>query len=205
MSANDEDIHTNLSSPDLPMDVASPVSNAEIQSAGMAAAAQKTRVATGAERTRAHYGASSAAAFKGSKDKGKDKEVNVEAAANRDTDACKESAHAEEDDEGAVQQAPERELSMQVTPRRSSAPNWVQSPNAFSVHSSASNAYELFQGLIADMQAKHHADIKALHIDMLRMGRGIRQEMEEWGGEVRKLREENAKLREENDRLRRGY
>jgi protein NEDD1 len=37
------------------------------------------------------------------------------------------------------------------------------------------------------------------------MGRGLRQEMEEWGGEVKKLREENERLREENNRLRRGW
>jgi protein NEDD1 len=73
------------------------------------------------------------------------------------------------------------------------------------MQSGASGAYELFWGLIADMQAKNHADMKALHVDMLRMGRGLRQEMEEWGGEVKKLREENERLREENDRLRRGY
>jgi protein NEDD1 len=73
------------------------------------------------------------------------------------------------------------------------------------MQSGTSGAYELFRGLIADMQAKNHADMKALHVDMLRMGRGLRQEMDEWGGEMKKLREENERLREENDRLRRGY
>ncbi|OJA16024.1 hypothetical protein AZE42_04280 [Rhizopogon vesiculosus] len=145
---------------------------------------------------------------RGSKGKGKGKEADLEV--DHDADACEESGAAEEDKEDAAQQARERELSMQVSPRRPTATTWVPSPlrpsaNTLPMHSGASGAYELFRGLIADMQEKNHADIKALHIDMLRMGRGLRQEMEEWGGEVKRLREENAKLREENDKLRRGY
>lgn len=165
----------------------------------------------GTGETRTCLGALDAVArskSKGDKDKGKDKEVNEEADHNADT--CRELGTAKEDGDGVAQQAQERKLSMQVTPRRPTAPNWPPSPlrpppNPLSMLSGASSAYELFQGLIADVQAKNHADIKALHIDMLRMGRGLRQEMEEWGGEMRKLREENATLREENDRLRRGH
>lgn len=206
----DEDIHADLSSPDLPMDPITPVSGAKNfknqQAAGMTAGAQKTRVMAGEGRARIEttskgLGIIGAAKSSGSKDKGKGKEVDVEVA-----HACKK---AEEDEEGAAQQARECELSMQVSPCRPTASTWVPSPlrpsNTFPMHSSASGAYELFRGLIADMQAKNHADVKALHLDMLRMGRGLRKEMEEWGGEVTKLREENVKLREENERLRKGY
>jgi protein NEDD1 len=195
-----EDTHTDLSSPDLPMDPVTPVSNAKIQSAKVAVGAERVKVKTGTGRTRAESASRGldvrgAAKSTESKDKGKDREVDVEA--DHDTD-----------EEGAAQQAREHQFSMQVSPRRPTAPTWVSSPirpNTFSMQSSANGAYEVFRGLIADMQDKNHADIKALHIDMLRMGRGLRQEMEEWGGEVRKLREENAKLREENDRLRGVY
>ncbi|OAX32352.1 WD40 repeat-like protein [Rhizopogon vinicolor AM-OR11-026] len=206
----DEDIHTDLSSPDLPMDPISPVPNVKNPSAGLAVGAQRARVITGAGKTRteiANRGPGVLISRRG-KGKGKGKEADLEA--DHDADACKELGTVEEDKEDAAQKARERELSMQVSPRRPTAATWVPSPlrppaNTFPMHSGASGAYELFRGLIADMQEKNHADINALHIDMLRMGRGLRQEMEEWGGEVRKLREENAKLREENDKLRRGY
>lgn len=209
----DEDMHADLSSPDLPMDPITPVSSAQNfknqQAAGMTAEAQETRVMAGEGRARTEttskgLGKNGAAKSSGSKDKGKGKAVDVEAA--HDADAC---TKAEEDEEGAAQQARERELSMQVSPRRPTASTWVPSPlrpsNTFPMHSGASGAYELFRGLIADMQAKNHADVKALHLDMLRMGRGLRQEMKEWGEEVTKLREENVKLREENERLRKGH
>jgi len=51
-----------------------------------------------------------------------------------------------------------------------------------------------------------------LHLDLVRMGRGLRKELREvaeggGGGllELERLREENRLLREENERLRRGY
>lgn len=51
-----------------------------------------------------------------------------------------------------------------------------------------------------------------IHLDLVRMGRGLRREFREvveggTGGmlEVERLREENRLLREENERLRRGY
>nr|AFB76153.1 hypothetical protein [Suillus grevillei] len=206
----DEDAHTDLSSPDLPMDPATPVSGMKRQSAGIVEA-QKPRVRTSTGRTRAETGSTGlgvtgTAKSRGSTNKGKEKEVNLDA---NNAERCEELDAVEEDEEEA-QMARERELSMQVSPRRHTAPTWVPSPlvptpSTFPMHSSASGAYELFRGLIADMQAKSHADMKALHVDMLRMGRGLRQEMEEWGGEVKKLREENERLREENSRLRRGY
>ncbi|KAG2138282.1 WD40-repeat-containing domain protein [Suillus clintonianus] len=206
----DDNTHTDLSSPDLLMDPATPVSDMKRQSAGIVEA-QKPRVRTSTGRTRAETGSTGlgvigTAKSRGSTNKGKEKEVNLDA---NNAERCEELEAVEEDEEEA-QMARERELSMQVSPRRHTAPTWVPSPlvptpSTFPMHSSASGAYELFRGLIADMQAKSHADMKALHVDMLRMGRGLRQEMEEWGGEVKKLREENERLREENSRLRRGY
>ncbi|KAG1858041.1 WD40-repeat-containing domain protein [Suillus subalutaceus] len=207
----DQDARTDLSSPDLPIDPVTPVSDMKRQTAGVAVEAQKPRVRTSVGRTRTETGSTGlgvigTAKSRGSKNKGKEKEVDMDA---EDAGKCEELDAVEEDEEGA-QIARERELLMQVSPRRPAAQTHVPSPlrrtsGPLSMQSGASGAYELFQGLIADMQAKNHADMKALHVDMLRMGRGLRQEMEEWGGEVKKLREENERLREENDRLRRGY
>ncbi|KAG1792212.1 WD40-repeat-containing domain protein [Suillus plorans] len=207
----DEDARTEISSPDLPIDPVTPVADIKRQSARIVVEAQKPRVRTSVGRTRTETGSTGlsvigTAKSRGSKDKGKDKEVNVDA-----EDAGKyEELNAVEEDEEEAQVTHERKLSMQVSPRRPVAQTWVPSPlrrnsGTFPMQSGASGAYELFRGLIVDMQTKNHADIKALHVDMLRMGRGLRQEMEEWGGEVKKLREENQRLREENDRLRRGY
>ncbi|KAG1743416.1 WD40-repeat-containing domain protein [Suillus lakei] len=204
----DEDVCTDFSSSDLPIDSVTPVSDAKRQSAGTTVEAQNLRVRTSPRRTRTETGSTGlgvigTAKSKASKNKGKEKEVTAD-------DADKYELDAVEEDEEDAQMVRERELLMQVSPRRSTAQTWVPSPlrrtsGTFPMQSGASGAYELFRGLIADMQAKNHADMKALHVDMLRMGRGLRQEIEEWGGEVRKLREENERLREENDRLRRGY
>lgn len=207
----DEDAHTEISSPDLPIDPVTPVADIKKRSARIVVEAQKPRVRTSAGRTRTETGSTGLNAIgtaksRGSKDKGKGKEVDVDV-----EDAGKnEELNAVEEDEEEAQVTHERELSMQVFPRRPVEQTWVPSPlrrnsGTFPMQSGASGAYELFRGLIVDMQTKNHADVKALHVDMLRMGRGLRQEMEEWGGEVKKLREENQRLREENDRLRRGY
>ncbi|KAG2064111.1 WD40 repeat-like protein [Suillus decipiens] len=207
----DEDARTDLSSPDLPIDSVTPVSDMKRQSARIAVEAKKPTVRTSAGRTSTKTGSTglrviNTARSRGSKNKGKEKEVDVDA---ENADTCEELDAVEEDEEEA-QMTHERELLMQVSPRPSAAQTYVPSPlrrtsGTFSMQSGASSAYELFRGLIADMQAKNHADMKALHVDMLRMGRGLRQEMDEWGGEMKKLREENERLREENDRLRRGY
>lgn len=205
-----DDARTDLSSPDFPIDPITPVSDMKRQPAGIAVEAQKPRVRPSAGRPRTETGSTGIGVIgtgksRGSKNKGKE-EVNVNA---DDAGKCEELDAVEENEE-EVQVAHERELLMQISPRGSAAHTWVPSPlrrtsGTFPMQSGASGAYELFRGLIADMQAKNHADMKALHVDMLRMGRGLRQEMEEWGGEMKKLREENERLREENDRLRRGY
>jgi protein NEDD1 len=205
-----DDARTDLSSPDFPIDPVTPVSDMKKQPAGITVEAQRPRVRPSAGRPRTETGSTGIGVIgtgksRGSKNKGKE-EVNV----NTDDAGKCEELNAVEEDEEEVQIAHERELSMQISPRGSAAHTWVPPPlrrtsGTFPMQSGASGAYELFRGLIADMQAKNHADMKALHVDMLRMGRGLRQEMEEWGGEVKKLREENERLREENDRLRRGY
>ncbi|KAG1742422.1 WD40-repeat-containing domain protein [Suillus occidentalis] len=205
-----DDARTDLSSPDFPIDPVTLVSDTKRQPAGIAVEAKKPRVGPSAGRPRTETGSTGIGVIgtgksRGSKYKGKE-EVNI----NADKAGKCEELDAVEEDEEEVQKAHERELSMQISPRGSAAHTWVppslrQNSGTFPMQSGASGAYELFRGLIADMQAKNHADMKALHVDMLRMGRGLRQEMEEWGGEVKKLREENERLREENDRLRRGY
>jgi protein NEDD1 len=206
----DQDARTDLSSPDLPIDPVTPVSDVKRPSARIAVEAQKSRVRTSVGKTRTETGSTGlgvvgTANSRGSKDKGKEKEVNMDA---EDSGRYEELDAVEEDEEAQMIQG--SKLSMQVSPRRPATQTCVPSPlrrtsGTLSMQSGTSGAYELFRGLIADMQAKNHADMKALHVDMLRMGRGLRQEMEEWGGEMKKLREENERLREENDRLRRGY
>ncbi|KAG2100147.1 WD40-repeat-containing domain protein [Suillus discolor] len=166
----DEDARTEISSPDLPIDPLRIVVEAKTE---------------GTETGSTGLNVIGTAKSRGSKDKGKGKEVNVDA---EDVGKYEELNAAEKDEEEA-QVTRERELSMQVSPRRPVAQTWVPSPlrrnsGTFPMQSGASD--------------QNHADIKALHVDMLRMGRGLRQEMEEWGGEVKKLREENQ-------RLRRGY
>lgn len=53
------------------------------------------------------------------------------------------------------------------------------------------------------------AQIRDLHLDMLKARRETRREMKglfkQHFGEMKELREENERLKRENDRLRRGY
>ncbi|KAG2088829.1 uncharacterized protein F5147DRAFT_780837 [Suillus discolor] len=179
----DEDARTEILSPDLPIDPVTPVTDMKRQSTKIVVEAQKPKVRTNAGRTRTETGSTGLNAIgtaksRGSKDKGKGNEVHVDA-----EDAGKyEELNAVEEDEEEAQVTHERELSMQVSPRRPVEQTWVPSPlrqnsGTFPMQSGASGAYELFRGLIADMQTKNHADVKALHVDMLRMGRGLRQEM----------------------------
>jgi protein NEDD1 len=137
------------------------------QPAGIAVEAQKPRVRPSSGRMRTETGSTDigvigTAKSRVGKHKGKEKEVNVDA---DDAGECEELDAVEEDEEEA-QMAHERELSMQVSPRGSAAHTWVPSPlrrtsGTFPVQSGASGAYELFRGLIEDMQAKNHADKSA--------------------------------------------
>ncbi|OCH92081.1 WD40 repeat-like protein [Obba rivulosa] len=109
---------------------------------------------------------------------------------------------------------------MQISPRRnvlepswSSVPSPLRDPTALPASPQVKAAQDLLQTLLRDalydFRQETRQDITGLHLDMLRMGRSWRQEMrtamEEWGGEMRALREENERLRKENERLRRGY
>ncbi|CAA7270979.1 unnamed protein product [Cyclocybe aegerita] len=74
------------------------------------------------------------------------------------------------------------------------------------------SAHELLKTIIEDVmfdfQRETKAEMMGLHLDLLRMGRGWKNElrvlMDEYVGDLRELREENQRLRVENERLRRG-
>lgn len=113
------------------------------------------------------------------------------------------------------------ETAMQVSPRRvHGGPSWTPVPsplrNLANSHPSSPNTHaaaNLLQSLLRDamydFRQETHGELVGLHLDMLRMGRGLRTEMrsvvDEFRGEMSALREENTRLRVENERLRRGY
>lgn len=110
----------------------------------------------------------------------------------------------------------EQDLSLQVSPRRPTArPTWLQSPHRSSAASLNMNAAaqdflrSIVHDVMYDFQRETKAEMMGLHLDLVRMGRGWKQElreiMEEWSGEIQELKAENKWLREENERLRRGY
>lgn len=116
----------------------------------------------------------------------------------------------------------QRNLSMQISPRRA-PPSWSQAPIPSPLRTlasgsspSSSAAHNLLRTIIADVMYDYQRETKAemtgLHLDLVRMGRGLRRELREVaeggiGGlaEVERLREENRLLKEDNERLRRGY
>ncbi|KAF8514070.1 WD40-repeat-containing domain protein [Gautieria morchelliformis] len=99
---------------------------------------------------------------------------------------------------------------LQVSPLRSS-PLRVTAGGSNSTESGG--AQELLRAVVKDVMYEYRQetreDIKGLHLDLLRMGRSWKMElrslMDEYVGDFRELREENAKLRKENERLRRGF
>lgn len=109
----------------------------------------------------------------------------------------------------------EQELSLQVSPRRPTAPTWLQSPHRPSAANMNMNAAaqdflrSIVHDVMYDFQRETKAEMMGLHLDLVRMGRGWKEElreiMEEWNGEMQELKAENRRLREENERLRRGY
>jgi len=110
----------------------------------------------------------------------------------------------------------DKELSLQVSPRRPTAPPmWLQSPHRKSAANLNMNttAQDFLRNIVHDVMYDFQRDTKAemmgLHLDLVRMGRGWKQElreiMAEWSEEIRELKAENRRLREENERLRRGY
>jgi protein NEDD1 len=116
-----------------------------------------------------------------------------------------------------------RNLAMQVSPRRTdpgadaTAAPWAPSPLRHSAVDAslppASSAHDFLHTIVRDVmydfRQETRAEMVGLHLDLVRMGRGWRRElrglMEEYVGDLRDLREENARLREENARLKRGY
>lgn len=115
-------------------------------------------------------------------------------------------------------------LSLQISPRRAppiwssqaSIPSPLRTLSSSSPPSSSAAAHSLLRTIIADVMYDYQRETKAemtgLHLDLVRMGRGLRRELREviegpGGGllELERLREENRLLREENERLRRGY
>ena len=108
-------------------------------------------------------------------------------------------------------------MAIQLSPRRpvqQSAPPFQNSPLRQAIsNSSAGSAQELLRGVVReamyDFQRETRTELKNLHLDLVRAGRGWKQElrllMDEYIGDLRDLRDENKRLREENERLRRGY
>jgi protein NEDD1 len=125
----------------------------------------------------------------------------------------------------------EKSLSLQISPRpplpassssqtHSHGPShsWDASPmRTSSRHTakfpSAGSAHELLRTIVRDVmydfQKETRSEMMGLHLDLVRMGRGWKQElrtlMEEYGGDLDDLREENRRLRDENERLKRGF
>ncbi|KII88172.1 hypothetical protein PLICRDRAFT_698613 [Plicaturopsis crispa FD-325 SS-3] len=120
-------------------------------------------------------------------------------------------------DEADSDEEEARELSMQVSPRRPPPAAWTAVPSPLRPQTGGSpdagGAHDLLRSIVreamSDVQRETKAELTGLHLDLVRMGRGWRREvrsvMEEYGEDLRALREENARLREENERLRRGY
>ncbi|PPR02051.1 hypothetical protein CVT24_011150 [Panaeolus cyanescens] len=116
------------------------------------------------------------------------------------------------------------DLSVQISPLRNrgtagggmsnlnaGADTWAASPGT-AAPGTTSSAHELLrtivQDVMCDFQQETKAEMMGLHLDLLNMGRGLKSElrslMQEYVGDLKELREENARLREENARLRRG-
>ncbi|SJL12279.1 uncharacterized protein ARMOST_15702 [Armillaria ostoyae] len=110
----------------------------------------------------------------------------------------------------------ETSMEIQISPRRATPmqpASWVPSPLKPNSPGSSTSAHDFLRSIVGDVmfdyQKETKAQITGLHLEMVRMRRGWRQElgdiMEQYVGDLKDLREENQRLREENDRLRRGY
>ncbi|KAJ7172558.1 WD40-repeat-containing domain protein [Mycena filopes] len=121
-----------------------------------------------------------------------------------------------DNDENSPEHERERSLSMQISPRRPSSTglgnsaSWAPSPLRNAIPTSpggGSSAHDLLRTIVRDAlfetQQAQHSEMVGLHLDMLKMGRGFKQELRELMGDLRELREENMRLRQENEQLRR--
>ncbi|KAF9227567.1 WD40 repeat-like protein [Gyrodon lividus] len=206
-------------SPDLPREPVTPISLGKNRKNAPKAIAESTGTGVLGSPEVARWA-------KGDSWKGKEKEVEVKKARflrhqeGADSDCESDDIEAEAGFEILANKerdnAREQELSMQISPRRPTAPpTWLPSPHRPSAASLNMNAaaQDFFRNIVRDVmydfQRETKAEMTGLHLDLVRMGRGWRRELrevlEESGGEIRQLREENKRLREENERLRRGY
>lgn len=120
--------------------------------------------------------------------------------------------------------SPGYNMSLQISPLRNrgatgagmsnlnaAADEWAASPSSGAT-GNPSSAHELLRTIVRDVmcdfQQETKAEMMGLHLDLLNVGRTWKSElrslMQEYVGDLKELREENAKLREENVRLRRG-
>jgi protein NEDD1 len=132
-------------------------------------------------------------------------------------DGNDENVAEDEHEEEENQRARERSLSMQISPRRpssagpgSSSNSWAPSPLRGSPGAGSSSAHELLRTIVQDVmfdfQQEQRKEMVGLHLDLVRMGRGWKQELRElWTSDLKELRDENKRLRDENELLRRGY
>ncbi|KAF9449596.1 YVTN repeat-like/Quino protein amine dehydrogenase [Macrolepiota fuliginosa MF-IS2] len=165
-----------------------------------------------------------------SKGKGRTKSVGFkDGSGPEDESGAEEMDGPKSDEDGEYER--EKSLSLQISPHRplptstsshqSHGPSvsWDASPlhPRHSAHvpgmPTTGSAHELLKTIVTDVmydfQRETKAEMMGLHLDLVRMGRGWRQElrtlMEEYVGDLTDLREENRRLREENEKLRRGY
>lgn len=148
------------------------------------------------------------------------------------------SESGDEDEDGGVDEVeiarrvplpddvPAPAFAMQVSPARrpgtgAGATSWAAVPSPLrasgvggpqgspGTRAAAGLLQTLLRDAMHEFRRETHGELVGLHLDMLRMGRGLRGEMraavDEFRAEVAVLREENRVLREENERLKRGF
>ena len=115
-----------------------------------------------------------------------------------------------EDKEENENEADKSLVSIHASPQgRKTSSGSMHSPRLPST--TGSSATELLKSIVQDAMYDYQVETKTemmgLHLDLVRMGRSWKAElralMDEYVGDLKELREENARLREENMRLRR--
>ncbi|KAF8077622.1 WD40-repeat-containing domain protein [Lyophyllum atratum] len=147
--------------------------------------------------------------------KGKGKTVGFKDESKGESDSDSDAEVRRKGDAEEREREREGSLTMQVSPRRPST-SWEPSPLRQSpggVNLGGGSAHDFLRTIVKDVmydfQRETRAEMTGLHLDLVRMGRGWKRElrslMEEYGGGMDELREENRRLKEENERLRRGF